>query len=76
MLRVATNSTVRPDKSALTFAEVAELMGFSRPTVAALFEKEPGVIKLIHPEKLHKRKYRSYRVPRHVYERVVRRLSQ
>ncbi len=32
-------------------------------------------IVLNRPEKMHKRRYRSIRIPRAVYERVVRRLS-
>ena len=50
-------------------AEVAALTGFSRQTVTRLFEDEPGV----RPERMHKKPYRSIRVPRPVFERVVRR---
>ena len=63
------------DKPALTLADVAERMGFSTQTVIKLFEREPGVIILKRPEKMHKRSYRSVRIPRAVYERVVTRLS-
>jgi transcriptional regulator GlxA family with amidase domain len=56
-----------------TAAEVAKLMGFSRPTVTRLFENEPGVIVIKRPEKMHKRSYRSIRIPHAVYERVLRR---
>jgi AraC-like DNA-binding protein len=63
------------DKPALTVAEVAALTGFSRQTVTRIFEKEKGVLILEHLEKMHKRGYRSIRIPRAVYERVVRRLS-
>lgn len=62
-------------KDCLTVAEVAHLMGFCKQTVIDLFVKEPGTIILNRPEKLHKRKYRSIRIPRGVYERVVRRMS-
>jgi hypothetical protein len=54
---------------------VAALTGFSRQTVTRIFEKEKGVLILEHLEKMHKRGYRSIRIPRAVYERVVRRLS-
>lgn len=64
------------DKQAYTLSEVAELTGFSRATVAALFKDEPGVLRLGHGETMHKRKYHSVRIPQHVYERVVRRLSR
>ena len=58
-----------------TVAEVAELTGFSRSTVTRMFEREKGVLILARPESLHKRSYRSIRIPRAVYERVVRRLA-
>jgi hypothetical protein len=61
------------DKLALTVAEVVALTGFSRQTVTRIFEKEPGVLIIERPGKLHKRTYRSIRIPRTVYERVVRR---
>lgn len=69
--------TVRnlPDKLAYTAAEVAELMGFSRQTATRLFENEPGVLKIENPETVHRRRYRSLRIPRHVYLRVVERIS-
>jgi hypothetical protein len=62
------------EKLVYTIAEVAELSGFSRRTVTRLFEPEPGVLVLGRPEKMHKRRYRSIRIPRGVYERVVGRL--
>ena len=52
-----------PDKPALTVKEVAALMGFSVPTIITMFEKEPGVIIIKRPETLHKRGYRSIRIP-------------
>lgn len=61
-------------KEVYTVAEVAALMGLSRMTVTRLFEREPGVIILKRPETMHKRSYRSIRIPRAVYERVVGRL--
>jgi hypothetical protein len=39
--------------------------------VARLFVHGPGVIILERPERLHKRRYRSIRIPRAVYERVI-----
>jgi hypothetical protein len=65
------NKTLTP----YSVAEVAELTGFSRQTVTRLFEKERGVLIIERPEKLHKRGHRSIRIPRAVYERVVRGLS-
>ena len=58
-----------------TVAEVAELTGYSRQTVTRLFEREPGVLLINRPEKMHKRRYRSMRIPRTVYERVVRKVQ-
>jgi predicted DNA-binding transcriptional regulator AlpA len=63
------------DKPALSIAEVATLTGFSRQTITRMFEKEPGVRVIDRPETLHKRSYRSLRIPRNVYERVVRRVT-
>lgn len=63
------------EKPVLTIAEVAALTGFSRQTVTRLFENESGVLKVARSETMHKRRYRSLRIPRAVYERVVRRLS-
>lgn len=63
------------DKPAFTVDEVAVLMGLSRWTVTRLFEKEKGVIILERPESMHKRRYRSLRIPRLVYERVIGKLA-
>jgi hypothetical protein len=63
------------EKQAFTAREVAALMGFSQPTIIRMFEKEPGVLIVKRAETLRKRGYRSIRIPRAVYERVVRRLS-
>lgn len=59
------------DKQVYTVTEVAALMGLSRQTVTSLFERERGVLILKRPESMHKRVYRSIRIPRAVYERVV-----
>ena len=63
------------DKPALTVAEVAILTGLSRQTVTRMFQKERGVIVIARPESLHKRGYRSIRIPRPVYERVIGKLA-
>lgn len=62
------------EKPALTVDEVAKLMGMSRRTVTRLFEAERGVIVLDRPTEMNKRRYRSLRIPRAVYERVVERM--
>jgi len=56
-------------------ADVATLTGWSRQTVTRLFEHERGVLVLGRPESLQKRSYRSIRIPRVVYERVIWALS-
>jgi hypothetical protein len=57
-----------------SIGEVARLMHLSPRVVTALFEREPGVIVFETKNPRRKRKgYRSIRVPRAVYERVLRR---
>lgn len=60
-----------PEKLVYTVAEVAVLTGLSRQTIVRLFEKESGVLILSRPGAMHKKKYRTIRIPRAVYERVV-----
>lgn len=55
--------------------EAADLTGLSRQTIIRMFEREAGVIILTRPESMHKRRYRSIRIPRHVFERVIRRMT-
>jgi len=58
-----------------TIAEVAGMTGYSATMVTEMFENEPGVLIITRPETMHKRRYRSIRIPRQVYERVVRKLA-
>jgi AraC-like DNA-binding protein len=58
-----------------TVREVARLTGYSRHLVTRLFERERGDLLLERPATRNKQRYRSIRIPRHVYERVIRRLS-
>lgn len=58
-----------------TVREVAAMTGFSRSTITKMFESEPGVIVISRPEQMHKQRYRSIRIPRAVYERVLRRIT-
>lgn len=62
-------------EAAYTVDEVAEMTGFSRNTVIRVFERERGVLILERPERLHKRRYRSIRILRAVYERVIGKLT-
>jgi hypothetical protein len=56
-----------------TVAEVAKMLNYSPQMITRPFESEKGV--LIVERKAKKRNYRSIRIPRAVYERVVRKLS-
>ncbi len=59
-----------------TVADVSKLTGLSARVVTKLFESERGVIVYEAPNPRRKRaSYRTIRIPRHVYERVMRRLS-
>lgn len=60
-----------PEDVTYTVDEVARMLKYSRRSVIRIFEKEPGVIAIVRPETLHKRRYRTLRIPRAVYERVV-----
>jgi hypothetical protein len=58
------------DTTPYTVAEVAGLTGLSRQTVIRLFERERGVL-IVEEKKKGKRQYRSLRIPRPVFRRVV-----
>ena len=58
-------------KQAYTVDEVAAKTGFSRQTITTMFENAPGVLVIERPTKMNKRRYRSIRIPRGVYERVI-----
>ena len=72
---VGNHGGLQMENQAYTVAEVAALTGFSRRTVTRMFERERGVLILSRPESMHKRSYRSIRIPRAVYERVINRLT-
>lgn len=63
------------EKLVYTVAEVAAMMGFSHDTMTRIFEREPGVIIVPRPSTNRKQRYRSIRIPRAVYERVLRRFT-
>ena len=59
-----------------TVGQVSKMMGLSARVVIRLFENEKGVLIYEVPNVLRKRRgYRTIRIPRHVYERVVRRCT-
>jgi hypothetical protein len=68
--RIARKIEVDPDKPVFSVAEVCILLGCSRWTVIRLFENEPGVLIMLRPETLHKRRRRMIRIPRAVFLRV------
>lgn len=51
------------------------MLQLSKRTVTGMFEKESGVLIISRESTLNKRRYRTLRIPRGVYERVLRRLS-
>jgi len=55
----------------MTVPQIAAMTGRSRRTIIRWFQDEPGVIIVLdRPETLHKRRYRTLRIPRAVFERV------
>ncbi len=55
--------------------ELGKLWGLSANCIRSLFENEPGVLRIAHPERLHKRRYISLRIPGSVAGRVHARLD-
>jgi hypothetical protein len=50
--------------------ELSQLWGFSVDTIRKWFEKEPGILVEDRPEQMHKRAYKSMRIPESVARRV------
>ncbi len=59
-----------------SIGEVAKLWSLSEKTVRRMFESEPGVIQWGSEEVLHKRGYRTLRIPESVLHRVHRKLRR
>ena len=57
-----------------TIKEVTVLTGLSAQTVTRLFEDEPGVI-AFEEKRPGKRSYRTLRIPRWVFQRVIKKLT-
>jgi AraC-like DNA-binding protein len=55
-------------------AEIAEIWNLSEDAVRRLFEKEQGVL-VLENHKPGKRRYRTFRIPESVAQRVHRKLS-
>jgi hypothetical protein len=58
-----------------TVAELSRLWFFSENTIRRLFTKEPGVVKIAHPQTRAKRGYTTMRIPERIAQRVRRRLQ-
>ena len=56
--------------------EISKLWALSEKTVRKMFEREPGVLHWGTEERLHKRAYRTLRVPETVLHRVHRKLRK
>lgn len=63
------------EKDVFTVSDVAAMTGWSRQTIIRMFQDERGTLIRPTPERLHKRGYRSIRIPRFVYERVIGKVS-
>jgi hypothetical protein len=55
----------------LTVPQIAAMTGRSRRTIIRWFENEPDIFIMGNPETMHKRRYRTLRIPRAVFERLV-----
>jgi hypothetical protein len=55
--------------------EIAERWRVSGNTVRRTFRNEPGVLLIDRPEQLHKRGYKTMRIPASVVDRVHRKLA-
>jgi len=53
---------------------LAKLWGFSDDFIRELFRNEPGVLKAVRPEKMHKRVYTTLSIPESVAKKVHERL--
>ena len=55
--------------------QVANVWGLGVDVIRPIFEYEPGVLKILSPERLHKRRYTTLRIPESILRRVHSRLS-
>jgi predicted transcriptional regulator len=63
------------EKVVYTVGDIAAMTGLSRQTITRVFEGEPGVIIIERCEQVHRRGYRSIRIPNYVYQRVIQRYT-
>jgi hypothetical protein len=57
-------------------SEVARLWNLSERTIRRLFAEEPDIVEFGHEESLHKRAYRTVRIPESVLLRVHSKLKK
>jgi len=63
------------EETPYSVAEVAKLTGLSKQTVTRIFESERGVIIYQEARPRKRASYRIIRIPRHVYKRVLDKMS-
>ena len=72
------SSMVNPKERPYSISELAVLHNLSRQTVVRLYENEPDVL-ILEASRQHQeqvgRRYRTIRVPQHVYRRVKHRME-
>jgi len=56
--------------------QVSQMWGLGVDIVRRIFAQEEGVVRIGHPETLHKRRYTTLRIPESVMRRVHRRSTQ
>jgi len=64
-----------PFEQHFSVQQTAKLWGFGVDIVRRIFEHEEGVVRISHPETLHKRRYTTLRIPESILRRVHRKLS-
>ena len=56
--------------------ELAKLWGLDGSTIRRLFRDVPGVLVIDRPERMHKRRFSTMRIPESVAKRVYEKLSK
>ena len=67
--------TIVAEEHFLTLSDVSTRLKVNEDTVRRLFINEPGVVIICFPRK-GKRVYRTLRIPEHVFQRVLTRLTR
>lgn len=64
-----------PFEAHYSVSQVAQMWGLGVDLIRRIFEHADGVIKIVSPERLHKRRYTTLRIPEGVLRRIHRHLS-